>query len=373
MARSTEPDPEPDSDDFRDIEATEGAAPSSQTILPDSEDNTERAASPETDQNPQDYEPASTLQNGNPTTEDDLKMFLGKKDIWQDIWSAVKEAQRSEVSKHIQTEIMADMAKSITRVKRSYEKGHKEHFTDDLNKEIESRLKGLKEKVRSLSVASAGTGQAAGKLVQDVYVTIVPAGIRLLKRAMRYRVLRTTSRKAYSLEGLEEIMQIQGFLLDICSKVIDWGIKPATSFPITRNIKQKAYPNLRIFHQHFQQIFKEQRVDEKRTFNSINYAAEAAEPDTPEAVRRARRDAEDDYLLKMQRAMRIGNRRLYRDVDAVPRTLFPSSSSGRRTRTPERSVERRGVEWTDEQDQALIDQLLHNAAIRQLSGTCGYT
>ena len=179
---------------------------------------------------------------------------------------------------------------------------------------------------------------------------------------MKERVLKN-SHKAYDIAGLEEIIFIQDVTLRFMRKLALWKISPEG---LTKNIQQRIRPYLNEIFTQFNQELARERVAEKRRFNAEITASQAIQEAPPSNVQRERKAARyEEVQRRILRSVEEENVRWDRFVRLKNEGLPPSFSLP----PPMKHADVESDAWTEEEDNALIDELLNNRGTRELPGT----
>ncbi|KAL9128880.1 MAG: hypothetical protein Q9217_002537 [Psora testacea] len=204
----------------------------------------------------------------------------------------------------------------------------------------------------------------AGEMVRDIYINAIPQLIRLLKRAMSCRVLKSTGR-AYDVEGINEIIRIQELILRLCMKVFSWDAKPATDVPITKNMKSKVFPYLRNLNDAFR---TELAAEERRARIRQNRAMTVAREEQQEILRDQARDERDlslEISIRRQREAMAAERRKF--LRSPTRARYAKLDKGPDLGMPQLNTQSQRKElWTRDEDIELKRQLLLNVKANKL-------
>ncbi|KAG8532848.1 uncharacterized protein KY384_002726 [Bacidia gigantensis] len=297
--------------------------------------------------------------------KENSKMFLGQGRLWlDDIVGSIRDQVERQADDTTWTKSGRSLLNQIRRLRNLYRDGSETGDRADVERQFNERLGKLEEWASSNELPE---GKIAD-IVRDIYVKVVPDCLILLKRTMRRRVLEPAQREAYDLQGLEEIVRIQQFIIDFCGKAISWNVKPSGGGPIIRNVKQRFFPYLKKLNSVFRTALKKEQISERRRQNAELYATQIPDPqnsEVPDATRRRREDAVHNQLLELQQGLRKEEKVVQRQA-GLKRTLFPGNPPQTQTREP--VVQNRDSRWTDEEDDELIDQLLNNEQTRDLPG-----
>ena len=292
------------------------------------------------------------------------KRLLGKGQLWKDINDAIKSQPTGAAGTEAVKEIVSATKDATTLYRDIGRHQRGGTSTAELEANVEPYLDDLENKVIDLSRGS--NGRHTGRRVADVYRDAVPELRKLLSQTMNVRVLRD-SRKSYDLGGIREIVRIQETIILLCNKVASWGVPPTTEVPITRNIKQRVLPYMRLMVERFRTELANAERRERIQQNIIASQQQierapsppsSTEEDRQAAIERQRRDIQASIEEQRRADEKFSRwnrlRRKQRSVTADPSPRPPES----RERT-----------WTEEEDLALMVQLLSNKTIIKLPGS----
>ena len=316
------------------------------------------------------------------------KMLLGHDNLWQSITKSVHENRKVIADrKAILTGTIKELISAIKHAQRTYKEisvlAEDGERSEDLEGEISGYLDEIEDMVDDLS--KPRKKQKTGAIVQDVYAHAAPQLIHLLKCAMPCRVLKS-SKRAYDLAGFCEVVRIQQVTLLLCKKVIAWDIKPVTDDPIIRNIKQRMYPYLRDMAKNFKMKLKDEEIRERKRQNLRDFAPQPVQHETPSPERRRRYAArivdqnsriQAGINQEMARWRKQNGLLVDRPLQSLdnsqpdhlqrPAQTQDQSKQSSNDRQSSQATDRR---WTEDEDKALVDQLLNNKETRRLPGKC---
>ena len=304
--------------------------------------------------------------NGAKAGKVNQKQLLGQDDDWEQVCDGVKKNFKSlEADKIIFTKTMQDLVAKTKVVKALYkniilQKENHQANSDDTSGKLKDCLNDLEDTVRKFSWEKPV--KKAEEMVKDLYVNVVPQLVFLLRCAMICRGLQS-SRRAYDVEGLEEILCIQQIILSLCTKAFSWKVKPVTQFPITKNIKSKVYPYLRHMKKNFEKELQAEKRHEqmRRNKERIGHRHKAR----PESVLNSAQEQSESSIERC-------NRMLMESMEVEERRFLPRARAAKLRkkhgdgRNPANSQPPPREAWTDEEDQALKYELLTNREANKL-------
>ncbi|KAL9099904.1 MAG: hypothetical protein Q9163_004660 [Psora crenata] len=293
------------------------------------------------------------------------KELLGQDILWKHVRDAIRANSNEKL---IDKTIITKRFKKFIKIVREAKQIHAniasqikngQEGTDALLGEAKRCLDRIDDQVRDLPQEKPT--EEAKQMVQDAYMNAVPHLIDLLRSAMSCRVLKPPKR-AYSLEGIKEVVRLQGIILRLCMKVRSWRVKPATDRPITRNIIFRVFPYLKHINKAF---LLELEVEERREQFQRHKARAAAIEEQREVSRNRASEQRESSTERCNRMLENSMAAERRRV--LPRPLLARQDQRyglgiRQTRNPPML----GPIWTYEEDIALKYELLTNAKASKL-------
>ena len=305
-------------------------------------------------------EQSSQTDDGNPrpAKRDEL---LGQDGSWEKIWESARANRKNEqIDVEKLTSTMGELHDNIKKVQRLYKRiasnDGNAHDAAHAKHQLTECLEGIEDMINRLPREKPADN--AREMVRDAYIDVIPEFIVLLSRAME-RHVRKSSKSAYNLEGIMEVVRVQRLVLRLCDEVFAWNVKPVTDNPIIRNIKLKVYPCLKSMNKNFQVQLEAKELQQARRQDRAKAAAgkERREP------------------LKEQEQEEVESRietRWADSLEAEKRKAFPRALLARlkgrhdvgslqlSSQSPQKKA------WTSEEDIALKMELVSNAKANKL-------
>ena len=196
--------------------------------------------------------------------------------------------------------------------------------------------------------------------IQDIYAHVIPAMVYMLMAALRCRS--NLYSEPNNTESLEEMVQIQGTIIQLCEKARRWKATPLTKSPIKGPVTNKILPYLRDLKE---KCFVRELTARKRVVQQQHKEEQFAE--------NYRRVLEQKLLEKEQHRQRIIDRRrlIYRQIGERPKENSSQSQLSLQIHGTPRSKQLSQTvtsdQWTREQNVDLVHELL-NVETRYMPG-----
>lgn len=303
-------------------------------------------------------------RNEDSEAEEDAMTF-GKRTNWANILEALNNIRRSPIDKDILTKDVKKLKPRIKALYELYKQIHQRRRESRPVEDFESKIAPATEQVADIldSIAQKEVKHRTAELMQDIYVIVASTLVILLKWAMKCRV-QPSAKIPYTAAGLEEVVEIQNMALSFLEKVVGWNVKPHTDFPIISPVKQRILPYLRSMNKEFRRELEVISRREKIRRNAQKYAAIAVSDAEDSEMERERRIlAKQENIDRMMEGFASEKKR-WRRQGSTHRSARPVPLS---FRPGPRQTEAR-VEWAEEEDRALCDELLNNLDTRFLPG-----
>ena len=236
------------------------------------------------------------------------KELLEQDESWKEILKGAK-ANRKQAGKALLTKTFKELDAAIKDAQRVYEAIIITHDEDDeitTDEQINDPTNCLNS-IEALikNIPTSKPAKKADDMVCDVYTIIVPRLISLLQRAMTCRVLKDSQRaSSYNYDGISEIVLIQQFTINLCSKVSAWRVKPTAGYVISKNLKSKIWASLKNMHKAFvaeagkQKVLDARRCDRLKTLEKKK-KNDQANASTNEVVPETRGSSREEFNERM--------------------------------------------------------------------------
>ena len=210
----------------------------------------------------------------------------------------------------------------------------------------------MDEFVDNLSEDKASVNKRAESLlVQDIYTHAIPAMVFMLKAALFCRSVRYSDPE--DVDSLAEIVQIQAKIVRLCENARRWKAEPLTKRPIKNSVAGKILPAMRDLKLNFFGRELEQRR-EKAQKRAENRKLE----ESHRALRQRLLQAKLDFIQRKKNNLSSWSEK-YRQLEVRQNVVNRHFQQVNRPfKFHQRSHHTTADQWTAEQNEALVEELL---------------
>ena len=265
------------------------------------------------------------------------------------------------------TSEVSELVRTIQNVKRLYKKASKISESDKAQSTKVEKLLADKSAKLSSSINELkenGTDSWNSNVIQDIYAHAIRKAIAMLEQALSTR--NGVYSKAEDIETIEEMIDLQTIVLQLCEKAQRWKAKPDTDRPIRNSVRQLIYPRLR---HGLLPAFRRELANRRKRLRLVNISQ------VPESVEQEAQDALEEEEERA-RVIAENNERLHRALDRNEKIIrirrgysrplqsiqsrvssCQSLSHTAFTNQKQRTPSSRAV-WTQDEDVAFLQHLL---------------